>query len=70
MAVSWQPPFPIDFDQQGDAAVKRMLDAHHPMLAVARFLASTSSARHIIHSERDVGISTNAGYGVLFLYKA
>jgi amidase len=35
MPVSWQPPFPIDFDQQGDAAVKRMLDAHHPMLAVS-----------------------------------
>lgn len=35
MPVSWQLPFPIDFDQQGDAAVRRMLDAHHPMLAVS-----------------------------------
>lgn len=35
MPVSWQLPFPIDTDQQGDAAVKRMLDAHHPMLAVS-----------------------------------
>lgn len=35
MPVSWQRPFPVDFDQQGDEAVSRMLDAHHPMLAVS-----------------------------------
>lgn len=35
MPVSWQLPFPIDTDQQGDAAVARMLDAHKPMLAVS-----------------------------------
>ncbi len=35
MPVSWQPPWPIDFDQGGDDAVRRMLDAHHPMLAVS-----------------------------------
>jgi amidase len=35
MPVSWQRPFPVDFDQQGDAAVARMLNAHHPMLAVS-----------------------------------
>lgn len=35
MPVSWQPPFPVDHDQQGDEAVRRMLDAHHPMLAVS-----------------------------------
>ena len=35
MPVSWQRPFPVDFDQQGDEAVARMLDAHHPMLAVS-----------------------------------
>ena len=35
MPVCFQPPFPIDHDQQGDAAVARMLDAHHPMLAVS-----------------------------------
>ena len=35
MPVSCERPFPIDFDQQGDAAVARMLTAHHPMLAVS-----------------------------------
>jgi len=35
MPVSWELPFPTDFDQQGDAAVARMLIAHHPMLAVS-----------------------------------
>lgn len=35
MPVSWQRPFPIDFDQRGDEAVSRMLNAHHPMLAVS-----------------------------------
>jgi amidase len=35
MPVSRERPFPIDFDQQGDAAVRRMLTAHHPMLAVS-----------------------------------
>ena len=35
MPVSWQRPFPVDFDQQGDAAVARMLKTHHPMLAVS-----------------------------------
>jgi amidase len=33
--VSWQRPFPVDFDQQGDEAVAKMLNAHHPMLAVS-----------------------------------
>lgn len=35
MPVSWQRPFPVDYDQQGDEAVARMLSAHHPMLAVS-----------------------------------
>jgi amidase len=35
MPVSWERPFPVDFDQQGDEAVRRMLTAHHPMLAVS-----------------------------------
>lgn len=35
MPVCFQPPFPIDHDQLGDAAVAQMLDAHHPMLAVS-----------------------------------
>ena len=35
MPVSCERPFPVDFDQQGDSAVKRMLTAHHPMLAVS-----------------------------------
>ncbi len=35
MPVSWQRPFPVDFDQHGDEAVARMLGAHHPMLAVS-----------------------------------
>ena len=33
--ISWQRPFPVDFDQQGDEAVAQMLSAHHPMLAVS-----------------------------------
>jgi len=35
MPGSWERPFPVDFDQQGDEAVRRMLTAHHPMLAVS-----------------------------------
>ena len=35
MPVSWERPFPVDFDQRGDDAVRRMLTAHHPMLAVS-----------------------------------
>jgi amidase len=35
MPVSWERPFPVDFDQQGDDAVRRMLTAHHSMLAVS-----------------------------------
>ena len=35
MPVSFERPFPIDHDQGGDAAVARMLSAHHPMLAVS-----------------------------------
>ncbi len=26
---------PLDYDQQGDAAVARMLTSHHPMLAIS-----------------------------------
>jgi amidase len=33
--VSYQRPFPIDFDQRGDQAVAEMLSAHQPMLAVS-----------------------------------
>ena len=35
MPVSWQRPFPIDFDQAGDDLVAQMLTAHHPMLAIS-----------------------------------
>ena len=35
MPVCFQPPFPINHDQEGAAAVAQMLDAHHPMLAVS-----------------------------------
>jgi amidase len=35
MPVSYQRPFPIDFDQRGDQAVAEMLSAHQPMLAVS-----------------------------------
>ena len=35
MPVSWQRPYPIDHDQKGDDAVREMLDAHRPMLAVS-----------------------------------
>lgn len=35
MPVSSLLPLPVNYDQQGDAAVARMLTAHHPMLAVS-----------------------------------
>ncbi len=35
MPVSSLKPVFLDYDQQGDAAVARMLTAHHPMLAVS-----------------------------------
>ena len=35
LPVSCERPFPVDFDQQGDNAVRRMLTAHHPMLAIS-----------------------------------
>jgi len=35
MPVSWQPPFPVDTDQQGDAAMRDILDAQSPLLAPA-----------------------------------
>ena len=33
--VSWQPPFPRDFDQEGDGALGKILKAHEPMTAVS-----------------------------------
>ncbi|MFD1559587.1 amidase family protein [Paraburkholderia silviterrae] len=35
MPVSWQRPFLIDADQQGDDAMRRILDAQSPLLATA-----------------------------------
>lgn len=35
MPVSWHRPWPIDFDQGGDDQVRRMLDAHHPLVAIS-----------------------------------
>jgi amidase len=35
MPVSWQRPWPVDFDQRGDQAVRKMLESHHPMLAIS-----------------------------------
>jgi amidase len=35
MPVSCELPLPVDFDQQGDAAVAHMMTAHHPLLAVS-----------------------------------
>jgi amidase len=35
MPISYQRPFPIDFDQRGDLAVAEMLAAHQPMLAIS-----------------------------------
>jgi amidase len=35
MPVSSLRPVPVDLDQKGDAAVARMLTAHHPMLAIS-----------------------------------
>ena len=33
--VSSLRPVPVDYDQNGDAAVARMLTSHHPMLAIS-----------------------------------
>jgi amidase len=35
MPISFERPFPVDFDQRGDTEVARMLTAHHPLLAVS-----------------------------------
>jgi amidase len=35
LPVSSLLPVPLDYDQEGDAAVARMLTAHHPMLAIS-----------------------------------
>jgi amidase len=35
MPVSSLRPLPVNYDQKGDEAVARMLNAHHPMLAVS-----------------------------------
>jgi len=35
MPISYRLPLPIDFDQRGDQAVRDMLDAHQPMLAIS-----------------------------------
>jgi amidase len=35
LPVSSLRPVPLDYDQEGDAAVARMLTSHHPMLAVS-----------------------------------
>lgn len=35
MPVSWQLPYPVDHDQKGDDAVRAMLEAHKPMLAIS-----------------------------------
>lgn len=35
LPVSWERPFPIDLDQGGDAAVRRILTAQSPLLATA-----------------------------------
>jgi amidase len=35
MPVSSLRPVPLDYDQQGDEAVARMLTSHHPMLAIS-----------------------------------
>ncbi|MBM3487296.1 MAG: amidase [Alphaproteobacteria bacterium] len=35
MPVSWQRPFPIDYDQGGDNAVARMVRAHFPLIAIS-----------------------------------
>ncbi len=35
MPVSWQAPLAVDADQQGDDAMRRILDAQSPLLATA-----------------------------------
>jgi amidase len=35
LPVSWQLPFPIDADQKGDDAMRRLLDAQGPLIAIS-----------------------------------
>jgi amidase len=35
MPISLQPPFPVDRDQQGDQAMRELLDAQSPLTATA-----------------------------------
>ncbi|MDE0056755.1 MAG: amidase, partial [Defluviicoccus sp.] len=35
MPISWQRPYPVDHDLKGDEAMREMLDAHRPMIAVS-----------------------------------
>lgn len=35
MPVSWRPPFPVDADQRGSAAMREILDAQSPLLSTA-----------------------------------
>jgi amidase len=35
MPVSWKLPFPIDYDQQGDAALGELVRAHEPLTAIS-----------------------------------
>ena len=56
MPVSWQPPWPIDFDQGGDDAVRRMLDAHHPMLAISLLGLPGLAVPMAVHDGVPVGV--------------
>jgi amidase len=35
MPVSWQRPFPIDADQQGNEAMRRLIEAQFPLIAIS-----------------------------------
>jgi amidase len=61
MPVSWQRPFPIDYDQQGDAAVAHMLTAHHPMLAVSVLGLPGLSVPTGVADGVPVGVQVSAG---------
>jgi amidase len=61
MPVSWERPFPVDFDQQGDDAVRRMLTAHHPMLAVSTLGLPGLSVPTALADGVPVGVQLVAG---------
>ncbi len=56
LPVSLEPPFPVDEDQKGDAAVARMLKAQAPMLAASALGLPGVAAPALLHEGVPVGV--------------